>query len=91
MEDPITLRTALNSLQRKTDAIKLSMDQLAIENKGLKEVIMKQELQMKNMIRSNIIKAKIIKSAVDKANRTSNEYLIEIQDLRKELKICLSQ
>lgn len=91
MEDTIALRTALNALQRRTDAIKLSMDQLAIENRSLKEVISKQELQMKNMIKGNKTKQKIIQFAVDKANSTSNKYLIEIQDLRKELKICLSQ
>jgi len=91
MEDAIVLRTALNSLQRKTDAIKLSMDQLAIENRELKAIIAKQELQMKQMVKSNQTKYKIMKSAVDIANKTNNEYLEEINELRNKLKKCQSQ
>lgn len=90
MEDPIVLRTALNALQRKTDAITLSMDQLAMENRELKGIIAKQELQMKKIFKGNIRKAKIIQSAVDISNETSNKYLIEINELRTKIK-CLSQ
>ncbi len=90
MEDPIYLRSALDALKRKNNVANSTMEQLAQEVQRLNGIITKQELQMKNMIKGNITKAKIIQGAVDRANSISNEYLKEINELRKEVK-CLSQ
>lgn len=90
MEDPIYLRTALNALKRKNDVANETMKDLAKQILILRGVIVKQEIQIKNIINSHSTKQKIINSAVERANKTNNEYLIEITELRREVK-CLSQ
>lgn len=91
-EDPIVLREALDSTRRRYEVLKLQVRKL---EELIAQLIKDNEIleaRNKQLILQGKTKNKVIHQALEKANAQNNEYLEEINRLRKERdKLCLSQ
>ena len=84
--DEIAVVGAFNALKRRYDAAIKSIEQMADTIQALQGIITKQELQIKDLVKNNTKRQMIMKTSIDISNETSNKYLEEINELRKQLK-----
>lgn len=90
MEDYDSLKYAFDSLKRHSNATNFAVKKLEEQNAELRNKLIVLEGKNKQLILKARKTSKVINQTINKSNIQNNEYLEEINRLRKEIE-CLSQ